>query len=280
MPMKRIQIKRKLTSICTIIAMLALLVTATIRPVAADDPSNLEITNLSGTSINLSYAQFLEMPKTVVNADLYCDGALLTHGNWGGTLLSYLLTQTQATPEVSSIQFAASDGYTVAIPIDLAMQPQLIVAYEKDDIPLVEGLRLIVPGANGAVWISKITSIKMSTNGADYPPGVSAGGGTITDLMRTQNNTTRELPTPQQALQPQPANSENSSSIQVTSHSNDTDPYQPSTKPQSPNESISLKTELIISTAFASTILVATAIVAYGRKKKRSLDNSVSSATN
>ena len=280
MPMKRIQIKRKLTSICTIIAMLALLVTATIRPVAADDPSNLEITNLSGTSINLSYAQLLEMPKTVVNADLYCDGALLTHGNWGGILLSYLLTQAQATPEVSSIQFTAADGYAVAIPIDLAMQPQLIVAYEKDEIALVEGLRLIVPGANGAVWISKITSITMSTNGADYPQGVSVGGGTITDLMLTQNNTTRELPPLQQDIQPQPAKSENTSSIQVTSPSNDTDPNQPSTKPQSPDESISLQTELIYSTAFASTILVATALVAYGRKKKRSLDNSVSSTTN
>ena len=249
-------------------AMLGLIVTAPLGSVAAADPSSLGITNLSGASINLSYAQLLEMPKTVVNADLFCDGGLVTYGDWGGVTLSYLLTQAQVTPEVSSIQFVATDGYGVAIPIGLAMQPQLIVAYEKNDMPLAEGLRLIVPGANGAVWISGIASITMSTSGADYPQSVAVGGGTLANLITSQSNTTRESPSQQQALQPQPTTPENSSGIQVPSHSNATDVYLPSAKPQSPNQSLNLQALLMYSIALASTMLIAIAIVAYVRKKK------------
>jgi len=263
-----IQTKKKFISTCIIMAMLGLIVTAPLGSVAAADPSSLGITNLSGASINLSYAQLLEMPKTVVNADLFCDGGLVTYGDWGGITLSYLLTQAQVTPEVSSIQFVATDGYGVAIPIGLAMQPQLIVAYEKNDMPLAEGLRLIVPGANGAVWISGIASITMSTSGADYPQSVAVGGGTLANLITSQSNTTRESPSQQQALQPQPTTPENSSGIQVTSHSNATDVYLPSAKPQSPNQSLNLQALLMYSIALASTMLIAIAIVAYVRKKK------------
>jgi len=263
-----IQTKKKFISTCIIMAMLGLIVTAPLGSVAAADPSSLGITNLSGASINLSYAQLLEMPKTVVNADLFCDGGLVTYGDWGGVTLSYLLTQAQVTPEVSSIQFVATDGYGVAIPIGLAMQPQLIVAYEKNDMPLAEGLRLIVPGANGAVWISGIASITMSTSGADYPQSVAVGGGTLANLITSQSNTTRESPSQQQALQPQPTTPENSSGIQVPSHSNATDVYLPSAKPQSPNQSLNLQALLMYSIALASTMLIAIAIVAYVRKKK------------
>ncbi len=280
MVMKRVQIEAKFTSICIAMAMIGLLVVAPIRPVAADDPPNLKITNLSGTILNLSYTQLLEMHKTVVNADLYCNGALLTYGNWGGVLLSQLLTQAQVTPEVSSIQFVATDGYGVAIPTDLAMQPQLIIAYEKDGTPLTGGLRLIVPGANGAVWISGIVSIAMSTNGADYPQGISVGSGTLANISPAQNNTTPELPSEQQPLQPQSSKSDNSSNIQVTSHPNDTDLYQPPEKTQSPNGSMNFQTELMYLTGFAATMLVVTALVAYGRKKKRSLDKSLNAVIN
>lgn len=268
---EKIQTKKKFISTCIIMAMLGLIVTAPIGPVAADDRSSLGITNLSGASINLSYSQLLEMPKTVVNADLFCDGGLVTYGDWGGVLLSYLLTQAHVTPEVSSIQFVATDGYGVAIPIGLAMQPQLIIAYEKNDMPLSEGLRLIVPGANGAVWISGIASITMSTSGADYPQSVAVGGGTLANLITSQSNTTQESSSQQQDLQPQPTIPENSSSIQVTSHSNATDVYLPSAKPQSPNQSLNLQALLMYSIAVASTMLIAIAIVAYVRKKKRTL---------
>ena len=143
------------------------------------------------------------MPTTTVYAELYCDGSLATYGNWTGILLSDLLNKAQLTPEVSSIQFTASDGYKVTIPIELAMQPQTIIAYQKDGRPLIEGLRLILEGSNGAAWISLITTITMSSSGADYPPGVNVGTGKINDLASAQSNPTPVTLSPQQSFNTQ-----------------------------------------------------------------------------
>ena len=170
---------------------LALALTATILGILLVTPiglasitesaPNLEITNLSGTSYVFTFTQILAMPKTVVNSYLYCDGALVTYGDWGGVLLSYLLTQAHANAsEVGSVRFEASDGYQVIIPIKLAMDPQIIVAYELNDKPLAEGLRLIVPDANGAVSTTtggSGSSIDLDSGLAVEVPGPGAGVG-------------------------------------------------------------------------------------------------------
>jgi DMSO/TMAO reductase YedYZ molybdopterin-dependent catalytic subunit len=271
----KIQMKKKFILTCMIIAILGLLLFAPIESVTADTSSNLEITNLFGVSFNFSTAQLLAMPKTMVNAALYCDGALTTSGNWSGVLLSYLLTQAQITPEVSSIQLVASDGYKVAIPIDLALQPQIIIAYEKDDQPIAEGLRLIVPGANGATWVALITTITMSTTGVDYPQAVTVGSGTFDKLIPAQTGGTRETPTQQQVtLQPQPTTKANSSSNHQTSHSNVTDPYQLTAKRELINENLSLQTVIVYALAVAaSTALTATAYMVYRQKRKHMPQN-------
>ena len=259
--------KKNLFSICIISAILCLLLTSQFGLILADSPSHLEIINLSGSRVfDFTYEQLLEMPKTVVNADLYCDGALATYGNWGGVLVSYLLTLAQVTPEVNSIHLEAADGYKVAIPIDLAMEPQIILAYEKDDQPLVEGLRLIVPGANGAAWIALIASITMSTSGADYPPAVTAGIPKVPESMLEQNNAISESSSQQQEpVQPSPITP--TPSIQATSPANITQPNQPTTEPQLSNESLSLKAVFLYLAILASFSLTITACLVYRRKR-------------
>jgi DMSO/TMAO reductase YedYZ molybdopterin-dependent catalytic subunit len=258
--------KKTLATTCMIIAILGLLLISPEKPVLAEDTPYLEITNLTGASFNFSYAQLLEMPKTVEFACLYCYGALLTYGNWGGVNLSNLLTQAQLSPEVFSIQFLSSDGYKVAIPIDLAMQSQIIIAYERDEQPLPEGLRLIVPGANGAVWIAQITSISMSTLAADYPEPdnlVDTRG-----KMPTPSSTPQEAPSQQQEST-QPTVPENSSSIQETTP-NVTDLSQPTLKPQPLNDRLNLQTLPLYLIVFASTfLLTSTAYALYRNKRKR-----------
>ena len=213
------------------------------------------------------------MPKTVVYAELYCDGALTTYGNWSGVLLSYLLTQAQATPEVGSIQFVASDGYRVAIPINLAMEPQIIIAYEKDGQPLTEGLRLILPGANGAAWIAKITSITMSTSGADDPESVSVGVPKA-NSVQTQTSTTQTPTSKQQTPQPQPS-TENSSSIQKTAPTNVTYPNQSTINPQVTNQILNIQNIIVYLIGFACAIsITATAYMALMHKRKQSLEAS------
>jgi DMSO/TMAO reductase YedYZ molybdopterin-dependent catalytic subunit len=100
---------------------------------------------------------------TNTSATLYCYGNIVTGGNWGGVSLGYLLQQTGMEPASASIDFIAIDGYRVSIPLWLAMQAQVIIAYQKDDLPLSEGLRLVLPGENGNLWIKSISTIAMST---------------------------------------------------------------------------------------------------------------------
>lgn len=260
--------KKKLFSICIISAFLCLLLISQFGLILADSPSHLEIINLSGRVFDFTYEQLSEMPKTVVNADLYCDGALATYGNWGGVLVSYLLAQAQVTPEVNSIHLEATDGYKVAIPLDLAMEPQIILAYEKDDQPLVEGLRLIVPGANGAAWIALISSITMSTSGADYPPAVTAGIPKVPESVLEQNNAISESSSQQQEpVQPSPIAPTNSPSTQATSPANVTQPNQPAAETQLSNESLSSKDIFLYLVILASFSLTITAYMVYRRKR-------------
>jgi DMSO/TMAO reductase YedYZ molybdopterin-dependent catalytic subunit len=260
--------KEKHTILILIATTIIFLLLNPIGSALAENASKLEIVNLSSTSYVFSYTQLFEMPKTVVYAELYCDGALTTNGNWSGVLLSYLLTQAQATPEVGSIQFVASDGYRVAIPINLANQPQTIIAYEKDTQPLTEGLRLILPGANGAAWIAKITSITMSTSGAEDPEGVSVGGPK-TNNVPTQTSTNQTPTSKQQTPQPQPS-TENSSNIQKETPANITQPYQSTINSQITNQSLKTQNTILYLIGFTCAIsFTATAYVTLMHKRKQ-----------
>jgi DMSO/TMAO reductase YedYZ molybdopterin-dependent catalytic subunit len=114
------------------------------------------------------------MPKTTVSASLYCYGFLMASGNWSGVRLSYLLQQAGADyANASAIDFVASDGYQMSVPIEAALREDVIVAYEMDGKPLSEGFRLVIPEANGNTWIAEIATISM-TDEADVVPQVSS----------------------------------------------------------------------------------------------------------
>jgi DMSO/TMAO reductase YedYZ molybdopterin-dependent catalytic subunit len=259
-----IQTKTKINKTCVIAIILGLLLTTITGSTLAQSASNLEITNLSDASINISNEDLQAMPPTTVYAELYCDGSLATSGNWTGILLSDLLFKAQQTPEVYSIHFTASDGYRVSIPIELALQPQIIIAYQQNGQPLAEGLRLILAGYNGADWISLITTITMSRSGADYPLGVSVGTGKINDLADAQSNPTPKALAPQQLSTPS-----NSSSVQVSSPTNVTISNEPVSKPQLTSYvGINYDTLIYGAEAIVLLIVVTTVILTYKRKRK------------
>jgi DMSO/TMAO reductase YedYZ molybdopterin-dependent catalytic subunit len=228
-----------------------------------------EITNLSCTTINLSQEDLQYMPKTTVYAELYCDGSLATYGNWTGILLSDLLIKAQLTPEGSSIQFTASDGYKVTIPIELAMQPQTIIAYQKDGRPIVEDLRLILVGTNGGTWISLITTIEMSSSEADYPPGVNVDSGKINDLASAQNSPTPGMLSPQQQSIPK-----NFSRIQISSLTNVTGSNQAISKPRL-SSNVGMSLDALIYGAGAIVLMIVVFAVVLTHKRKGKLQNAI-----
>src|SRR4030042_2972912 len=72
---------------------------------------NLQITNYTGTSINMTYEDLLALPKINVYANLVCYGNPLANGDWEGARLSDILNQAGIDPPVLSIDFKAQDGY-------------------------------------------------------------------------------------------------------------------------------------------------------------------------
>lgn len=255
--------KKSLTTFMLLI-IISILIAAPIDLVKAQNSSDLTIIDLSGNNFSFTISQIQAMPKTVVYADLYCNGALLTSGNWGGVQLSYLLAQARITLEVNSLQFMASDGYQVNLPIDVALQSQVIIAYEFNEKPLEEGLRLILPGANGGSWIAKITTITMSTTGANNPEGVSAGAGSVSGLTPSQSS----IPNPQtNSITPQPTKLSFADPTIAPYAGNVANPSQPTPTNQSSN---SAGQNLLFVLALVSVVLVIAAVF-LGIQKVRKL---------
>ncbi len=154
--------KNKLQT-CILLLIFGLSLITSVGKVSANTEWNLTVTNLAGSATNYSLDQLLAMPVTNVSASLLCYGNIVTYGIWSGVSLSYLLQQAGVDSTVASIDFLAQDGYAVSIPLQVAAQPNVIIAYEKNGSPLTEELRLVLPDENGAMWIALITSIKMDT---------------------------------------------------------------------------------------------------------------------
>ncbi len=249
--------KKKLLQTCLFLTLFGLLLITPIGRVLASTEGNLQVINLAGTTVNYTYDQLMAMPKSNVIADLNCYGAPVTSGTWGGVSLSYLLQQVGVDPAVASVDFLAQDGYAVSIPLQVAMQPGVIIAYEVNGSPLSEGLRLVVPGANGNIWITLITSITMSTSVVSVSQSVAGNGiGPPTDS--TGQSSTQQ----QEPVQTQPTTPKNETSTEpVVPPANVTQPAQKaSTPPESSPEGLGFPVVVVYGIALGATV----ALVAVG----------------
>jgi DMSO/TMAO reductase YedYZ molybdopterin-dependent catalytic subunit len=116
--------------------------------------------------LSLTLSNLQTMPPTTVYSDLLCGGLLVTAGNWQGVQLSYLLQQAGADPSATFLEFHASDSYSVVLDMYQAESSEIIIAYQLNDLPLTEVYRLVLPGQNGASWISLITEIAVTGGNA------------------------------------------------------------------------------------------------------------------
>jgi DMSO/TMAO reductase YedYZ molybdopterin-dependent catalytic subunit len=245
-------LKNKILSVSILSALFGLVLLAPLATVSASPDWTLNVTSLSGNTISLTYNDLSAMPKTNVDAELYCYGNLVTSGNWGGVQLGLLIQQVGVDPEGGSIDFAASDGYRVNIPIEWAARSDVIVAYEKDGAPLTENLRLVVPDANGNVWIAQITTITLASAATQTQGATSGGGSTGAERLETglrdlekslEQSQTPVAPKNESIAQP------NEPPVAVT---------QPAVQPDSqPSEDSGFSAEIGYGIAFAATALLA-----------------------
>lgn len=97
-------------------------------------------------------------------------GDLIGNAYWTGIPLRALLQRAGLRPGVVDIRFEAADGYTDSLPLEKAMEPDTLVAWEMNGEPLPWDhgypARLIVPGIYGMKNVKWLTAIEAVTH--DY----------------------------------------------------------------------------------------------------------------
>lgn len=93
-------------------------------------------------------------------------GPLISNASWKGIRMKDLLERVAVKPNTIEIKLESFDGYSTAIPLDLAMNEDSILAYEinGEPLPIEHGkpLRCLWPGRYGMKqpkWLTKITAI-------------------------------------------------------------------------------------------------------------------------
>jgi|GEM_PF-4957798 len=123
----------------------------------------LSVTGLVENPLNITLDEIFAMPKTTVNAEIYCvdyPQTPVSEGDWTGVRLGLILENAGVLPEAIKVAFIASGGYTTDLSISTAMQENIIIAYELngESLPF---LRLVVPGQWGYKWINALHTVEL-----------------------------------------------------------------------------------------------------------------------
>ena len=204
----------------------ALILLGSLNVAFAQPEWSLQVNGEVSNSLSLTMDQLAALPTITVQADIYCYGVFVTGGSWIGPKLSQILQMAELGSQAESVEFTAADGYTVIIPITIAMLEDVIVAYQMDDQPLPEGLRLVLPEANGNMWIGGITQITVTASPSNNPPNAY-----ILPNFNAHISIPVATPTPAPTFTPQPINQ---TATPPAPTPTDSQPQQQSSSTQSP----------------------------------------------
>jgi DMSO/TMAO reductase YedYZ molybdopterin-dependent catalytic subunit len=150
-------------------------------PQISEEAWRLEIHGLVSNPLKLSYSGFLLMPSVRRLSTLECAGNVSGGGGvgtavWSGLPLRELLQQAGLKPGPTTIVFHGADSgegenvppgthFARAIPLEKAMDPATLLAYEMNGEPLPAEhgfpLRALVPGWYGMDSVKWLTSIEV-----------------------------------------------------------------------------------------------------------------------
>jgi DMSO/TMAO reductase YedYZ molybdopterin-dependent catalytic subunit len=133
----------------------------------------LNVTGKVTNPLTITKSELLAMPTTTEYATLECvsntinpPGALISNGKWTGVPLATILKQAGITSDAVYIIFHCTEGYTVGIPVQRALEPGALLAYMLNDQPLPPEhgfpLRAIIPGLYGMMNAKWVTGIEAS----------------------------------------------------------------------------------------------------------------------
>lgn len=138
----------------------------------------LEIAGLVGRPVTLTLDDIRAMPSVARYHTLICisnevGGDLIGNAHWKGVRLRDVIQRAGGVnPRAIRFAFRSADGYTEGIPVADAMQPDVMLAYEMNGVPLPPEhgfpLRLLIPGLYGMKnpkWITKIEAVSTHFTG-------------------------------------------------------------------------------------------------------------------
>jgi len=126
---------------------------------------SLKVDGLVDKPLTLDAAAWQALPRFEETVDFHCvEGWSVSDVKWGGVTPTTILEQAQARPEGAYLVFHAYTGeYVDSLPIDLAKDPQTVLADMLDGAPLPAKhggpLRLVVPkqlGYKSVKWVTRI----------------------------------------------------------------------------------------------------------------------------
>jgi DMSO/TMAO reductase YedYZ molybdopterin-dependent catalytic subunit len=132
---------------------------------------HLEIGGLVQNPATWRFQDVTGLPSREQQTTLMCisngiDAGLISNAIWKGIPLRDLLERAAPFPNAARVRFHGVDNYTDTIPLEKAMEPTTLLAYEMNAAPLPHRhgypLRAIVPGYFGEKNVKWLTQIEVA----------------------------------------------------------------------------------------------------------------------
>ncbi|HEV2282418.1 MAG TPA: molybdopterin-dependent oxidoreductase [bacterium] len=133
---------------------------------------SLQITGLVARPVTLSYAEFVRSAPPVERYQtLECisnevGGDLISNARWKGVRVRDVLALAEVRPESTAVVWRSADGYFESIPLEVALDPDSLLAYEMNGAPLPQKhgapVRVLLPDRYGTKQPKWLTGIEVA----------------------------------------------------------------------------------------------------------------------
>jgi DMSO/TMAO reductase YedYZ molybdopterin-dependent catalytic subunit len=131
---------------------------------SVDRPHTYDFEELTSLS-SIEQVQTLECISNGVG------GGLMSNAAWRGIPLRTLIDSAGPRAEAARVVLHASDGYVHVLPMDKALEPTTLVAYEMNGVPLPHRhgypARVLVPGTYGEVSVKWVDRIELTAEAVE-----------------------------------------------------------------------------------------------------------------
>ena len=133
---------------------------------------HLEVTGLVQNRATYRFVHLKDIPAVEQETTLMCisnglDAGLISNARWKGFRLRDFLRSAGPLPGAARVRLHGVDNYTDTIPLEKAMDPATLLAYEMNGARLPDRhgypLRVIVPGYFGEKHVKWLTRIELAT---------------------------------------------------------------------------------------------------------------------